>query len=558
MFPLLALRFRLFKNGVWPPSWPLVGKMSLVLGFTGIFGAGLFFGVQRAFGYLFSLEGLSPFFVTDFGENMLAMVYLLCFSMLLFSALTASLSQVFLSDDLILLHGLPVSAGRVFQIKFWDTVLTSSYVVMVLIIPILLAMGKAFGGTALYFWTLPFVLLAFIVAPASLGTGVTLVLMRFLPADKTKRIVTVISLLFMVILVMLLRFMQPEALFQTENTDELQELMAQVSLPPEPWLPSTWAASIHFSLLNAYPEGALLPALYLFGFALGIWGLVSLLARRYYYDAWGKARLSEKVTLGHKKPLGEKIFAPLFQKLPAQSRAFLLKDLRLFFRDTSQWSQLILLVALVIIYLYNIKSLQFPQQSIKNMMTFMNMGIAGCVLTALAARFVYPAVSIEGRAMWVVFSTPVGLRRMLWHKFAMAFFPMFVLVEFLMWASNRILEVDSYIMGLSLTTTFLMTLALTGLGIGLGAMMPQFEAENAARVAVSGGALLYMGVSFVYVGLVMAIEARPVYFHFMHMTMGLEFGSASWPFYAAVLVMSLLLAIVPVYVGAKKLEKYEM
>jgi len=35
----------------------------------------------------------------------------------------------------------------------------------------------------------------------------------------------------------------------------------------------------------------------------------------------------------------------------------LLKDIRLFFRDTTQWSQLILLAVLVVVYLFNVKAL---------------------------------------------------------------------------------------------------------------------------------------------------------------------------------------------------------
>src|SRR5207237_399165 len=50
-------------------------------------------------------------------------------------------------------------------------------------------------------------------------------------------------------------------------------------------------------------------------------------------------------------------FGTLLGFLPVAKREFVLKDVKLFFRDTTQWSQLILLAVLVVVYLFNIKAL---------------------------------------------------------------------------------------------------------------------------------------------------------------------------------------------------------
>src|SRR5439155_728156 len=42
--------------------------------------------------------------------------------------------------------------------------------------------------------------------------------------------------------------------------------------------------------------------------------------------------------------------------LPVAKRTFVIKDIQLFFRDTTQWSQLSRLAALVLVYLFNIKT----------------------------------------------------------------------------------------------------------------------------------------------------------------------------------------------------------
>ena len=43
--------------------------------------------------------------------------------------------------------------------------------------------------------------------------------------------------------------------------------------------------------------------------------------------------------------------------LPPPRRQLLVKDLKVFLRDVSQWSQLLLLLALVLVYLYNFRVL---------------------------------------------------------------------------------------------------------------------------------------------------------------------------------------------------------
>ena len=84
-------------------------------------------------------------------------------------------------------------------------------------------------------------------------------------------------------------------------------------------------------------------------------------------------------------------------------REFVLKDLRVFFRDTTQWSQLILLAVLLVVYVFNIKTLPlFTGEQVPvffvSLVVFLNQGLAGFVLAAIAARFVFPAVSLEGQA----------------------------------------------------------------------------------------------------------------------------------------------------------------
>src|SRR5207244_10720471 len=100
--------------------------------------------------------------------------------------------------------------------------------------------------------------------------------------------------------------------------------------------------------------------------------------------------------------------------LPVAKRKFVPKDVKLFFRDTTQWSQLILLAVLVVVYLFNIKALPLHRGEqvgffYVTLVSFLNLGLAGFVLAAIAARIIFPAVSLDGRHMWILRSSPLDL-----------------------------------------------------------------------------------------------------------------------------------------------------
>jgi ABC-2 type transport system permease protein len=78
--------------------------------------------------------------------------------------------------------------------------------------------------------------------------------------------------------------------------------------------------------------------------------------------------------------------------LSGPARAFTVKEIKTFFRDQTQWSQIFLVAALIVIYLYNFSVLPLDKSIIKleylqNLISFLNMGLAAFVLAAVSVRF---------------------------------------------------------------------------------------------------------------------------------------------------------------------------
>ena len=82
---------------------------------------------------------------------------------------------------------------------------------------------------------------------------------------------------------------------------------------------------------------------------------------------------------------------------------------------------------------------------IKNVYAFVNLGMAGFVMATVAVRFVFPAVSAEGAAFWIIRTAPISMRDFLWSKFWTGLVPVLVLTEGLTIAANEFLGVDPFL-----------------------------------------------------------------------------------------------------------------
>src|SRR5215510_29455 len=106
-----------------------------------------------------------------------------------------------------------------------------------------------------------------------------------------------------------------------------------------------------------------------------------------YLTGWSKAQESKQ---GRRKyEIVESALDWLTCPFPPVLRALIVKDIKTFLRDSTQWSQFFLLIALIIVYLYNFKVLPLdrsplPTATLKAVVSFANLALAGFVLSAVA------------------------------------------------------------------------------------------------------------------------------------------------------------------------------
>ena len=488
-------------------AWPrrlLLGVLALSFWF------GTFLLIRRVLRYFENVYELGP----ALAYQLLLIILLTFLSMLLFSNLVSALSTFFLAGDLELVHATPVAPSGLFYARLITTTVNSSWMVLFFSLPIFAAYGSVFGGgITLYLW-LAAILPLFLVIPASIGILITHLLVYCLPARRIRDLLFFLGLFGFLVMYFLFRFSQPERLVQPESFGNFMQFLSAMETPSSSFLPSSWSAEILAgTLFNRETEQGFFFAL-LASYALFLPVATSWVSGAVYLDGWSKAQESRQ---GRRKLAWlDRLLEALTRPFPEITRALMLKDIKTFLRDTTQWSQLFLLVALIVVYLYNFKVLPLdrspmPLATIRTIVAFANLALAGFVLSAIAIRFAFPAVSLEGKAFWLLQTSPIELRALLWSKFWLNFIPLLCLGELLIFVSNLLLQVPTWMMTLSLATIFLMTFGITAIGVGLGALYPNFNYENAAEIPTSFGGAVCMIISMAFIGVAVMIEAWPMY-----------------------------------------------
>ena len=109
---------------------------------------------------------------------------------------------------------------------------------------------------------------------------------------------------------------------------------------------------------------------------------------------------------------------------------------------------------------------------------------------------------------------------------------------------------------------FIMSFSIVALGVGMGARLPRFRAENAPPIAASSGGILYMNVAMGYVIFVLTALFFPTRSFYQNH----ELPWKDWPFmdwlqagilFGVVGLTSLILIFIAMRAGAKNLDRLE-
>lgn len=490
--------------------------------------------------------------------KLLAMILLSFGSILLLSNTIAALSNFFLSRDLDQLAAAPVRSGALYRARLAETALHSSWMVVLLLVPLIGAYGVAYRGGADFVLFAVGVLVPFLLIPAALGSGVTLLLVNVFPARRTRDLLSVIAAMAIAGLVLLFRAARPEQLARPEGFANFMQFVAALDTPSSPWLPSEWVSEAIVRYLRG--KAAWPPLVRLWGVAAALVAVGHVLYARGWRRAYSMAQegATKRGTARTQRPWLDRALS----FLGPLRRELVLKELRVFARDSTQWSQLVLLAVLLVVYVANVRYLPLDGAGVtvllRNLIPFLNLALAGFVLASIAARFVFPSVSLEGRALWLLRSSPLPVRELLWAKFWVGAIPLLLLALLLVGATNLMLKVQPFVHTVSLVSITALVFPLTALALSYGTFHPQYDSENAAQIPTSFGGLLFMITAIGLIGTVAFLSGRPAARWVVAEHFGREADAMEMilPF-ALGLAVCASCTVVPLVLARRKLERLE-
>jgi len=469
---------------------------------------GLIWGGYRLFmagGYFLLKQG-------ELGELFLdRLVYLgwsIIFYLLILSNLITGFSTLYRSPEVAFLMTLPLQNLRIFQVKFFENLIYSSWALLILGIPLTLAYGKLQGllgwqyGLVFFTGMLPFLFLA--TVSASLLLMLLVMLSRYF---KMRTLFVLLGLIFAGLFYLYFSVSQQNTILGggLGNFRALGRYLTNLSHPPFPLIPSYWFTRLFLgSAVLPLGERFFLVALFISTATVG-WELVKLVAERFYYQTY---QLMEGQGQRRKHTAISRLFTADWPGIQLADQALVAKDMVQFLRTPQQWVQFLLMGFFIAVYLINLARGRINFEELpafwRTTLYVFNFGFTGFILAALTVRFVYPMISMEGRSLWMLQMAPFSMKRLFFEKFWFAFFFLFTLTEVVALSSNFFLGQTLEVSIITSIFLFMTSLALISLSLGLGAVYAQFNESNPMKISSGYGGIITVVLSLIYVAVSVA------------------------------------------------------
>jgi ABC-2 type transport system permease protein len=496
-------------------------------------------------------------------ERLLYTLFAFLFALLLLSNLVIAYTNLFRNRETAFLLTLPVPPQTIFNWKFIESTVLASWAFLFLIAPLLAAFGLV-RDLPWHFYPVTVLLMGlFIILPGVFGAAAAIVIGRHLDRKSFQ----IVLLLLAVVLLAFVAFWWKtnpvdDELLDKRTLEALDKLLAKTRFTMFPFLPSYWLSSAVLQWAEGIPRHALFFASVLLSHTLFFGSIAFTRFGNLFYGTASavQSRAGGMFNFNFFKTekrnsaapgLLEKLFAKIFWLAP-DTRAVAVKDVRMFWRDTTQWGQSVMFFGLLGAYIINLRNFthQLTSPFWIHAVAFLNLGACAFNLASVTTRFVFPQFSLEGRRMWIVGMSPMGLARVVMTKYWLASAASLTVTLGLVTLSCYLLKMpwdDVAFFGAVVTV---MTFALNGLAVGLGILYPNVQETNPNKIVSGFGGTLCFVLSSIYIIASLAL---------------LVFGGGGYHSHsdwviasiAGFIVLSGIIGWLPMKMGLKQLRNFE-
>ncbi len=416
-------------------------------------------------------------------------------SMLVVSSIVTTYTTVYTSDEIPFLLVRPFKISDIVAYKFLESTGLSSWAFCFIVVPFVGAYAFHENMSPLVgLWTLIFSV-PFLFVCGAIGTFIVMITVRWFPIGRKARKVLLLCLAAGACVAMGLLSREVRE-YSTEVQFSISRFVPGLVLASNPLLPSWWISEGIVSLSRGeWGRGAMLLGM-LLSSAMVSFMCIDWVGRCTFYEAWQRVQGSKST-----RRSSAVLFSGLDRCLGFLShdvRALLMKDVRIFFRDPSQWSQALIFFGLLGLYFAHLRSFGYNSMMSGHWLTiiaFVNAFSVSAVMCSIGSRFIYPQLSLEGHGFWVLGLSPISTTKIVLTKFLIAAFSMLGVSILLISISCAMLDV-SY--SIKLTSVFIVaavSLAISGLATGLGAVFIDLRQRNPSAIVSGFGGTLNLVLS---------------------------------------------------------------
>lgn len=299
------------------------------------------------------------------------------FILSIITSLIRGISILFLSADTSILLSSPVSRSDLFKIFFVQILVSTQWTFWFFLVPI----GIGFlvgGGDLVFIIEAILLLLSSQIAGTSFAIALALFSTSLFPVVKLREMVILLFLLFLI-------------------TSSLAAILMKLT-------PDSLSVSVES-----------VPTVSINLFYILIIAMIFFISSNYIFKK--KFHKVYSSLSDHRR--GTSItYVPITIPLVGKVRAIVGKELRLFLRNPSQVVQS--LAFLVGMLLYLSQSVMVGEYSgqlvIELSKAFLHAFLSGVFIAFVAGRLVFPSFSLEGQSIWMIISSPITSKKLIWSK----------------------------------------------------------------------------------------------------------------------------------------------
>ncbi|HKZ34777.1 MAG TPA: hypothetical protein VJ179_02860 [Patescibacteria group bacterium] len=493
---------------------------------------------------------------------MMMVAFFLFFTLSIFSSMISGILRLFRSEESAFVLTTPSSVWGLFTYRFLEIWLVGSWALFVLGIPILFAFGDTYHTDVLYYVLSVFFLCVLSFLSTQIGVLLSVLIASIFGASSIRVLVWTIIGGAIPLSYVLSRSILPDDFSSFFSADSISSMylylqkLAIFSFPiPSTWLIHTLLGYVGKSEVTVFVNSAKLIGLILANWLLLRWFVTKTYRRTFQWFQEGTFYAAKS-----DKAKGRSLPFPRFVR--GVFGALLEKDLIVWFRDLPELLHLFFLLLLFSFYFFVLGRVPVIRTASPEMLSILasfHLAAGGYLLTTIALRFVFPSVSLEGKGIRFLKSSPVSMKEVFWEKFVFSLLSLLAIAGILILVEASLFSAGTVVYSVLALMTGIITITVTSIMVSLGAAFPNYSTRDTERITTTLPGILATFCALFYVALVSFFLHDNFLFYFTEQLRGGQQElSLFWPAIGAVFLISFFLDLIILLFGARSLERQEI